>query len=416
MRRPKLRKKHVRVDKSKVMQLIALGFDKKRVLKETYISERSYYNVRAEFDALSENRKAKILEIAKKGAEERVFDKNHWFRWDCLHHKGESQIPIIQKWYEILIMRDVKENSILRRMRSFRDICYGVTGRGKDKRRLRPKRIAPQNFTEQDGIDWIVLLKKEHILDQEHRLVIRNFLKYGKGVEPQRISGKKGASYGKMAREYLRDEEVEAVYYQIDQLPSPKRQMIKAIVAFMHRTATRVRATLRLKYIDFEEFKFNGITIMRVRVFDKGRKGSEEWNKMMLPIIADHMREYLDFAKAQGWKKPFPTNHWDLTLELRQIYEKALPHRRVHQPLHVWRHTFAMHYLRETGWNYELVATLGGWKSIEVLKECYGRPEERDVAQFIMERYIRGYPYARKHEVIQSAPARAPPLFLSVHP
>ena len=160
MRRPKLRKKHVRVDKSKVMQLIALGFDKKQVLKETYISERSYYNVRVEFDALSENRKAKILEIAKRGAEERVFDKDHWFRWDYLHHKGESQIPIIQKWYDTLLMRDVKEKAILQRMRRFRDICYGVVGRGNDKRRVREKRIHPQNFTEQDGVDWIVLLKK----------------------------------------------------------------------------------------------------------------------------------------------------------------------------------------------------------------------------------------------------------------
>ena len=310
MRRLKLRKKHVyRFDRGKVMQLIALGFDKKQVLKETDISERSYYYVCNEFEALNDEQKARILEQAKKGAEERVFDKKHWFKWDYREHKGESQIPIIEKWYEVLVMRDVKDQAILQRMRRFRDICYGVVGRGIEKRRLREKRIEPQNFTEQDGVDWIVLLKKEGMDDSAHRLTIRNFLKYAKGVEPQRISGKKGISYGKMAREYLRDEETDAVYYTIDELPEPKRSMIRAIIAFMHRTATRVNATLRVKFVDFEEFKFNGTTIMQVHVSDKGRKGSEEWNKMMLPIIADHMREYLPFAKAQRWKKPFPITY-----------------------------------------------------------------------------------------------------------
>ena len=383
MGRPRLRKRHVKVDKSKVMELIAIGFDIKRVLKETEISERSYYNVRNEFEALPEDQRAKILAKAKASYDERIFDKNYWFKWDYLHERGESKIPIIEKWYETMLMRNVKWPSILKRIRLFRDICYGVRGRGKQKRRLRPNRIAPQNFTEDDGVDWIIILRKEHIVDQQHRLTIRNFLKYGRGVEPQRISGDKGESYGKMAKEYFRDEEVDAIYYQIDQLPEPKRSMIRAVVAFMHRTATRARATLRVKYEDFEEFKFNGATIMQVRVFDKGKKGKEERVKMMLPIIAQHMREYLPFAKAQDWKKPFPMTYEEIRHELKEIYRKAIPNKKVHQPLHVWRHTFAMWGLRKTGWNFDLVASLGGWKGTEVLKECYGKPETVDIAKFI---------------------------------
>ncbi len=41
-------------------------------------------------------------------------------------------------------------------------------------------------------------------------------------------------------------------------------------------------------------------------------------------------------------------------------------------PIHIWRHTFAQDALKASGWNYELVASIGGWKSTKILKEVYG--------------------------------------------
>ena len=41
-------------------------------------------------------------------------------------------------------------------------------------------------------------------------------------------------------------------------------------------------------------------------------------------------------------------------------------------PIHIWRHCFAQDALRASNWNYELVASIGGWKSTKILKEVYG--------------------------------------------
>ena len=42
-------------------------------------------------------------------------------------------------------------------------------------------------------------------------------------------------------------------------------------------------------------------------------------------------------------------------------------------PIHIWRHTFAQEMLEASGHNYELVASLGGWKNTNVLKNHYGK-------------------------------------------
>jgi integrase len=41
-------------------------------------------------------------------------------------------------------------------------------------------------------------------------------------------------------------------------------------------------------------------------------------------------------------------------------------------PVHIFRHTFAQDTLKATDHNFELVATLGGWKSTKILKDAYG--------------------------------------------
>ena len=42
-------------------------------------------------------------------------------------------------------------------------------------------------------------------------------------------------------------------------------------------------------------------------------------------------------------------------------------------PLHIWRHTFAQEALLATNYNYELVASIGGWVNTRILKGHYGQ-------------------------------------------
>ena len=41
-------------------------------------------------------------------------------------------------------------------------------------------------------------------------------------------------------------------------------------------------------------------------------------------------------------------------------------------PFHIWRHTFAQDFFSASNWNFELCASVGGWKSTDILKDNYG--------------------------------------------
>ena len=41
-------------------------------------------------------------------------------------------------------------------------------------------------------------------------------------------------------------------------------------------------------------------------------------------------------------------------------------------PNHIWRHTFAQDFLHASDWNYELCASIGGWRDTGTLKKHYG--------------------------------------------
>jgi len=391
MGRPKKRKRHVKVDKAKVFRCLALGFDKKKVLKESKISERSYYLCREEFEAMNEVEKTTILAQAKQAYSERIFDKDFWFSWDYLHETGESQIEIIQKWYDVMIMRKVKSPTMLARIRTFRDICYGVQGRGKHKRRLRENRIPPHVFDENDGVEWILLLTKHKLQGiASARLTIRNFLKYARGIEPTQISGEK-EGYGKMVDEYFRDHEVDSIYYVLDHPSESERLMeyarkyhlsktefqaiLKTCVMFMHHSATRANASCRITGKAFEIFKYDGREAMKVTVFDKGKKGKE---KRVKPILKVLQKQLMLFDIQNKGGRIFPWNIADLRGMMKIVYDKAGIQREIKQPLHIWRHTFGKYYNRKTNFNTAFCCMVGGWDDEKTFKDCYGAPELKD--------------------------------------
>ena len=71
-----------------------------------------------------------------------------------------------------------------------------------------------------------------------------------------------------------------------------------------------------------------------------------------------------DSGKIRDYIKPY-------------LIEAGLPYADF-PPTHIWRHTFAQEGLRATDYNYELVASLGGWVNTRILKEHYGAMGETD--------------------------------------
>jgi len=413
--RTKLRKSHVHVDKLSVFRCIELGFDKRKTLKETGISQSSYYYVKKEFDALNSEERKEILAKAKQAYDDKLFNKNFWFKWDYLHEKGESQILIIQKWYDVMLMRNVKKRAILQRIRRMRDICYGVHGKHKKKIRIRPNRIPPHVFDEKDGVQWILLLKKSNLKGEYGaRMTIRNFLKYARAIEPTQISGEKDG-YGNMVNEYFRQPELDRIYNVLDncaRMPEFRayaevyglsmvdfQSTLKTCVMFMHHSATRAKATRRVKAENFEIFEYSiprnlkktqpnlyeklmllssnrkTIKAMQVTVFDKGKKGKE---KRVKPILATLQKQLLKYGVQHRNGKLFPFNDEDLRDIMKKVYKKSGIERKIKQPLHVWRHTFAKHYHRKTNYNTTFCCTVGGWGDEKTFKDCYGKPELKD--------------------------------------
>jgi hypothetical protein len=92
-----------KIDRKRMFKLIALGWDAKKIMDEAGISRRTYFRVRNEFLRLSEEKRQRILEEAKREYGESIFDKKAWFDVKTC----KSQIPIIQRWFDIMRVRDV---------------------------------------------------------------------------------------------------------------------------------------------------------------------------------------------------------------------------------------------------------------------------------------------------------------------
>jgi len=126
----------------------------------------------------------------------------------------------------------------------------------------------------------------------------------------------------------------------------------------------------------------------RINVLDKGEKGGIEWDKLMMDDGILKLKQYiserfnLEFDDIETKMKTidsflFPILNGNYDLE-RRIMRSALEKAGVttRNPNHIWRHTFAQDGLHATDWNYELIASIGGWKDTGTLKKHYGEMSE----------------------------------------
>ncbi len=192
-----------------------------------------------------------------------------------------------------------------------------------------------------------------------------------------------------MAKEYFTESEIKRIFAVIDRLPENERIPLKACILFMLHSATRINATLR--FTEKGLFKVN-MKVWQIVVTDKGREGKKERTKVLVSILRKALSQYIAWRENEGisterlfWftSDSVQTDYNWLREKLKEIYALAVPTRKIKQLCHIWRHTFAMFYLRKTGWNYDLVALLGGWDDTKTLKDCYGQPDLKDILLFI---------------------------------
>jgi len=145
----------------------------------------------------------------------------------------------------------------------------------------------------------------------------------------------------------------------------------------MYKTGTRIEATL-------SDFSKSNLTqeagIAEMHITDKGfhRKGRQKWAKI---VPDDLLKEFENIwntiSKDRLFESLDPQELRELNKEAYRIYLKDQPKALelgLSDPCHFWRHMFAQHMLRASAWNYELVAYMGGWNGIDIIRRCYAAP------------------------------------------
>lgn len=145
-----------------------------------------------------------------------------------------------------------------------------------------------------------------------------------------------------------------------------------SLVYWLFYTGTRIQASLNVNIEEITWKKDKGI----VRVIDKGKHklGRQKWDK----IIIGELKKAIEYNLASRGNpkegKLFPIGYDTAREVFNAVYKRIGV--KYKSPMHIWRHTSAQELLDATGWNYDLVASILGWKDTRTLKACYGEMGE----------------------------------------
>jgi len=324
------------------------------------------------------------------------FIENIDFKWNRDYDNWDIffKQPIIQDWYNIL--RNVKAppitiNKTYQYQRAFWYLCKKlkihpskITLEEVIPLALESKRLYYEEKKTEKGLSWLFM-----------REGIRSFFSCIRGISGEFMSAKGTTketpkTYGKHAKQYIskevRERLSDALY---DIVRSNKEHLeLMGLAKFMFYTGTRIGASL-----DFD-FRVNSYRldndIWKLSIIDKQRGGKDEvanenWDKYLIGHALQVMKEYfskrfnilieyLEKELPRTTNRLFPsfTNSTDTSKIFKEALIKAGLFYEKFMPNHIFRHTFAQAFLRASGWNYKLCASLGGWKSTYVLERAYG--------------------------------------------
>jgi hypothetical protein len=264
-------------------------------------------------------------------------------------------------------------------------------------------------------------IAKEKKLEWYHGLAyytirkpIRSFFQLERGISGELLTSKgidagRSSGTGSHSKQRVTKEQRRIV---IESMPSATKQILsmkkyqsylplldkiilemKGLTYFMYYTATRIGATNPKEQgslsVRLNNSK-NKYTVLEwcFNLMDKGKGGGIEWDKILMDDGVSKMRNYvierfnvqsdnleLAVSNIDSFLFPFLNDHYDIE---RQIMKLALEMAgcKTNIPNHIWRHTFAQDFLHATDWNYELCASIGGWKDTGTLKLSYGQMSE----------------------------------------
>jgi integrase len=278
-----------------------------------------------------------------------------------------KQIPCIDTWLIELGARGYKGKSGF--ITAIKQVCMGIIP--KQKKPPKDQEVIegwglkhPRLLSLEDGMRYIKELSDRGRKTRRHRLALRNFLE-SRGIKgaTTKISGKLEQSAGQYAHLYTK--KMPAIFNWLKRMNREAHDSC----FFAFKTACRKTATMEAhtKYVDKDQ--------KTITVFEKATKGSPK--RKQEKLIPQDLWEILQPRIERGGKL-FDIKDTDLNGLLRACYQEVIPELadEIPMPFHFFRHQFAQHLLRKTGWNYGLVARLGHW-TVETLERYYGKMDRQ---------------------------------------
>jgi len=226
----------------------------------------------------------------------------------------------------------------------------------------------PDTLSLEDAKEFIRNMNDAGLNNRGFRLALRNFLTFkGIVVRSTDISGELEQQAGQYADLYVSKEKL---YKILEWLKSMNYEAYLATL-FCYKTACRKTAMLEAdaSYINEEE--------KTIVVFEKAV--ARRAKRRTVKEIPSDLWELIKDRKG----KLFNIEAQELNNLLRTAYKEIIPKlaERIPMPIHFWRHMFAQHMLRQSGWNLQLVASLGGW-STDALEKYYGKADKETILKF----------------------------------
>jgi len=294
-----------------------------------------------------------------------------------------TKIPCVNKWTNKMRGRGAKEKSIRGFVGLIKQVCKGQLPRkGAKSRNVERELIEgwglkhPARLTTEIANNYIAEMRKRGLKDRNHRLALRNFLKANNVDDWDEISGELAEDAGKYAHIFAERDKISKIFAYI----KPINREVHDASVFAFKTASRLNATLTAHAKEYRETRLpNGEIERTIRVWEKAslHKGKRPMEKVITPDLYEILKPRIERGGLL-----FNIDSSGLHGILRSAYKDVIPELADEIPMvfHFWRHQFAQHLLRETDWNYGLVARLGGW-TVETLERYYGKMDRKIVMQ-----------------------------------
>jgi site-specific recombinase XerD len=285
------------------------------------------------------------------------------------------QIPEVQEYNLMLDKREVAKDT---KNKYLRTLWYASTYLKRH----------PAHFDIDECATLLTILRKTKVHGLSYdmtRMAIRNWF-ITKGVSGELltakgISGELCENFGKRAHDRLTKEQrrrfIEALHEIVNSMSDYVLSLTWDLLPYwLYYTGTRIAASLQVRIENITPKEIDSMKTankLRVKVIDKGRhkRGRTKWWKL---CVGELKEKIIRLLEARGNPQQGLLFEGLSYQKVRQVFREAYRKAgiEVAQPCHIWRHTGAQDLLDATDWNYEVVASILGWKDTRTLKQCYG--------------------------------------------